>query len=235
MCCRSQQNWAWQVPLPFLETVLTPFFHLYIHFRAFCGSWICLQSSKKRSFYSQLKNIFLPADVHMLLGRSRLSLGCRAEQKCHDSLDRKRIRADLWRPEPFVLAAATWEELILWLVRGGQLGSGHHPNHWQFRSNGKQGSLERTVSRKKYSSVYLPQNDKRLLLHREVSGLQICQQKCGGLAHRQQEEKPEQTRWDAQFYDAERIFDPNTLILCQHPIKLLTPFENTLRCDFSWV
>lgn len=58
----------------------------------------------------------------MLLGRSRLSLGCRAEQKCHDSLDRKRIRADLWRPEPFVLAAATWEELILWLVRGGQLG-----------------------------------------------------------------------------------------------------------------
>lgn len=57
----------------------------------------------------------------MLLGRSRLSLGCRAEQVSR-FFGQKRVRADLWRPEPSVLAAATWEELILWLVRSRQLG-----------------------------------------------------------------------------------------------------------------
>lgn len=96
----------------------------------------------------------------MLLGRSRLSLGCRAEQKGHDSLDRKGIRADLWRPEPSMLAAATWEELILcdW-SEADSWGSGHHPN--QLGSDGKRGTLEHAVSGKKYSSVYLLQNDNR--------------------------------------------------------------------------
>lgn len=45
----------WQATLPFLETVLTPFFHFYIRFRAFCGSRICLQSSKKT-----FKDHFIP-------------------------------------------------------------------------------------------------------------------------------------------------------------------------------
>lgn len=59
MCRRSQQNWAWQATLPFLETVLTLFFVLYISFRAFCGSRICLQSSKKH-----LNIILFPTQEH---------------------------------------------------------------------------------------------------------------------------------------------------------------------------
>lgn len=111
----------------------------------------------------------------MLLGRSRLSLGCRAEQKCHNSLDRKGIRAEPRRPEASVLAAATWEELILCdRSEADSWGSGHCPNHWQFGSDGKQGSPERAVSRKKYSTVNI--------CHKMTRGC-TCTERCQNYKH----------------------------------------------------
>lgn len=152
--------------------------------------FVCRAQEKKH-----LKIILFPAQEYFSARRcshaARLEstvLGVRSRATVSRFFGQKRVRAALWRPErPEKSPSCDWSEADSW-------GSGHRPNHWQFGSDGKQGPLERAVSSKKYSSVYLPPNDKRLHLNREVSELQMCQQRCGGLVQRQQEGKPERTR-----------------------------------------
>lgn len=99
-------------------------------------------------------------------------------------------------------------------------GSGHHQMHWQLRSDGKQGSLEHAVSRKNK----MDDDGKRVHLHQEVSELQISP-KVWGFSWSPAGGNPERTSWDAHFYRAKSIFDPNK--------KLLGRFDNALHCDFS--
>lgn len=146
-------------------------------FRASGGGRTCLRWQKitsssqtkpvKAAFIPSLSGC-LPADVHGTLGWTRLSWRCRAEQRCHDSPDRKGIRAALRRPERGPGGCRHLKRARLAVI--GQKRAA------RFGEEGGVG-LEDAASGKNKSShpyVWL----KRLHLHQEVSELHTPQQKC---------------------------------------------------------